>query len=257
MGCRRVYCPNQQGNIHEYGAHLHESGTNAVIIRPVLAIAIFAGTFFGSLTQSAGRRQQVPVKTLLEILIDHFDLSNGTILDGIYKLSEERLRVNFGFEEILKNKLADTELTYPRITVKLDNKSVQEILDALCHADTRYSWSADGGTINVYPRATESDRTYLLNRRLSRFQLQNVTDITEALLAIAQQLPPPFEQVAHAQIGGDTTYPSKPWTASFDNLTFRQATNRIVEHLGIPSAWLFGGSRDFRKFSFYKGGLRR
>ena len=65
----------------------------------------------------------------MEAKIDHFELSIGTILDGIYKLSEERLLINFGFEKVLKNKLADAELTYPKITVVLDQKSVREIFD--------------------------------------------------------------------------------------------------------------------------------
>jgi hypothetical protein len=109
----------------------------------------------------------------LEAQVDHFYLGNGTILDGIYKLSEERLLINFGFEKILKNKLADAELTYPRITAVLDNKSVREILDALGRADTHYNWSVDGGTINVYPRTTAIELTIRDYLRHSNLHVTN------------------------------------------------------------------------------------
>jgi hypothetical protein len=71
---------------------------------------------------------------------------------------------------------------------------------------------------------------------------------------LARQLPPPKEQFAVAQMGGSTSY-AKPWTATLENLTVRQVMNRAAAQLGPRGGWLFGGSKDFRFFTFYAGGF--
>jgi len=68
-------------------------------------------------------------------------------------------------------------------------------LDAMCHADGRYTWSTDDAFVNVYPIKTISDASYLMNRRLEKLDLKELTDIQQGLLAIVNQLPPPKEQL--------------------------------------------------------------
>jgi hypothetical protein len=85
--------------------------------------------------------------------------------------------------------------------------------------------------------------------------LKELTDIQQGLFAIANQLPPPREQVAVAQIGGDDSYPPEPWTTSYEDLTVRQAINRLVHHMGERGSWAFGGSADFRAFAFNRQGF--
>ena len=116
-------------------------------------------------------------------------------------------------------------------------------------------WSTDDIFINVYSIKTVNDASYLLNRRLLRLDLKELTDIQQGLLAIVNQLPPPSEQVAVAQIGGDVSYPPEPWTTSYEHLTVRQALNRLVHHMGEQGSWAFTGSADFRAFAFNKQGF--
>jgi hypothetical protein len=168
-------------------------------------------------------------------------------------LNSESLGISFGFEEILTRKVSDTEVPAVKITVRLLNPTIREILNALCAADPRYTWSLDGLTVNVFPSSTMTDSKYLLNRELASFRINGITEIDLGLLAIAQQLPGPMEQIAHAQVGGDASYPIEPWTASLGDLTVRQAINRLVEHMGSSSFWFFGGSDEFRYFAFYRG----
>jgi len=108
----------------------------------------------------------------------------------------------------------------------------------------------------IYPRVTVQDSKYLLNRKLARFRISGITDIDHGLFAIPKQLPGPLEQIAHSQIGGDDSYAIEPWTASFNDISVRQAINRLAEHMGKSSLWIFGGSDEFRYFAFYRGGAR-
>ncbi len=157
----------------------------------------------------------------------------------------------FGFEKILKEKVSNPDPPEVAFDVKLENKSLREILDALCNADPRFTWSQDGPFVNFYPRATVDDPSYLLNRKLTKLELRNVTAAQGGLLAIHRQLPPPAEQIAHAQLGGDDPYPPEPWTVDFNDITVRQAVNRLAEHGGPYGIWIFSGSKDFRSFGFF------
>ncbi|MFB3812466.1 MAG: hypothetical protein ACE14L_00010 [Terriglobales bacterium] len=205
---------------------------------------------------SAGEAQVNPEDVLLSNRVPHFALVNETLLDGLKKLSSHDRPFHFGFESVLKAKFSDTSVPEVRFNIQLENKTVREILDALCSADHRYAWSVDDSFVNVYPRASTADPKYLLNRKLPKLEVRNITDIDQALLAIARQLPPPLEQIAHAQMGGDASYPAQPWTATFENITVREAINRLTAHMGPRACWIFYGSLDFRAFAFFKWGFR-
>lgn len=187
--------------------------------------------------------------------VAHFTMVQGTVYDGLKQLSNGAAPFAFGFEETLKEKFSDPDIQAQRFGIKLENKTTREILDALCASDPRYMWSFDSPAINVYPRATISDETYFMNRVLPRLNLVGVTDIDQGLLSIVHQLPSPTEQVAHVQMGGESSYPSEPWNQSFTALTVRQAVNRLVAHMGQRACWTFHGSRDFRAFTFFKAGF--
>ena len=112
-------------------------------------------------------------------------------------------------------------------SVRLEKNTVRQILDALCQADARYTWSSDGASINIYPRATISDASYLLNRRLKSISLTDVSEPGEALTPLAQQVRD--DQIGYSQAGAGIIYPS-PWTVTFQDLTVRRLINRVAEH---------------------------
>jgi hypothetical protein len=193
-----------------------------------------------------------PGEVVQNARIRELKLQDQTLLDALALLSYEDKRLRFGFEEVLKDRFSDPPIANPRLSVDLENKTIRQVLDALCEMDPRYAWSSDAWTINVYPRATVSDPSYLLNRKLGRLELRAVTDIQQPLLAISQQLPPPREQIALVQMGGDLSYPPDPWNSTFTDTSVRKVVNRIADRLGPRGSWIFSGSRDFRQFSFYK-----
>jgi len=188
---------------------------------------------------------------LLEARVHEFKLNNETLLDGLWQLARVPVSFGFGFEEVLKRNSTDPGAQDLRFSLDLKDQSAREILDALCRADSRYMWLMDGATVNVFPKDILRDSSYLMNRKFDTFELRNVTDVDDGLLAISHQLPPPTEQVAHMQFSGDDPYPPKPWTATYHNLTVREVVNRLAEHGGPCASWTFGGSRDFRRFAFF------
>jgi len=191
------------------------------------------------------------IEKLLETKVAEFELQNLTLVDGLWKLARGPAPFGFGFEKVLKERLSDPDIPDPLLRLQLKDKSVREIIDALCQADARYTWSIDGTTVDFFPRAVISDPSYLLNRRLAKFELKDATDVQDGLLAIVRQLPPPVEQIAQAQVGGGDPYPPEPWTVTFENLTVRQLVNRLAAHGGQCAVWIFGGARDFRAFGFF------
>jgi hypothetical protein len=202
----------------------------------------------------AAGQGKAPEDAALSIEVPRFELTNQTIFDGVAKLSLERMPLALGFEGVLKAKFADPPIPDPHFTLQLENKTVREVLDTLCSLDTRYTWSRDELTINVYPSATMGDSSYLLNRHLDKLVIKDAPDPDHALLPIMQQLPPPKEQFGYGGIGGDPSY-KEPWTVTFENLTVRQAINRLASHMGPRSSWVFSGSQEFRMFGFFKFGF--
>lgn len=217
---------------------------------------------FLSLGCTAAGAQQLPrsdreaEQEFLDVKVSEFQIHNATFADGLWKIAQAPEPFAFGFEKVLKRKLSDPDTPDPLLNLQLKDNTVRQILDALCRADSRYTWSLDGTTVNVFPRDTISDSTYLLNRELARFELRNAKDVDEGLLAIFRQLPPPTEQIAEAQAGGGDPYPLQPWTISFENLTVRQVVNRLARHGGPCGTWIFGGAQDFRAFAFFNTYLR-
>jgi hypothetical protein len=58
----------------------------------------------------------------------------------------------------------------------MEDKSVRQILNALCDSDPRYTWSEDAASINVYPLAAKQDPSYLLDLRIDRIAVANIPD---------------------------------------------------------------------------------
>jgi hypothetical protein len=224
-------------------------------MKTLLFVWFFSYSFCAAQSASVEVGRPTFEELVLSRRVPQFTLLQGTIYDGLKSLSAGPVPFAFGFEEVLKEKFSDTEIRDPRFDLRLENKTVRNILDALCASDSRYTWSSDTFTVNVHPRATAADVTYLLNRRLPRLELAGITDIDQGLLAVVHQLPPPEEQVAHVQTGGDSSYPLEPWHASFQDLSVRQAMNRLVAHMGQHACWIFHGSRDFRAFTFFRTGF--
>jgi hypothetical protein len=81
--------------------------------------------------------QNVPVTEFLNTKVPEFDLQNQTIVDGVWKLARAPEPFAFGFENVLKKTLRDPDVPDPRFSLQLKDKTVREVLDALCQEDSR------------------------------------------------------------------------------------------------------------------------
>lgn len=162
--------------------------------------------------------------------------------------------LHLGFEEIIRDTIQnDPRGLSAHFSLHLKNKTVREILDALCKSDARYTWSEEGHSVNVYPWATKDDPSYLLNLRINRIVVNDIPDSDQALTALAKLFPE--QQVGYFGPGlGDNAH-AEPWTAVFERLTVRSFIDRIAEHMGPRTAWVWEGGQQERMFTFVKGGF--
>jgi len=199
---------------------------------------LFSLTLLLILSALGGKAQSADLgEELLGARVPKFEIRNGALFDGVARLSTESTQLSFAFEFVLTAHPHDPPIPAGRFSVYLDDKAIREVLTTLCSTDGRYTWTRDGTTINVYPKETVGNGSYLMNRRLPKLELKGTPAAEIAMFAAVAQLPPPFEQIAFAQAGGDTSFPT-PWTASFENLTLRQALNLIARNIAPRGGWV-------------------
>lgn len=182
----------------------------------------------------------------LDHRVAHFDLTNSTLVEGLSKLSLEPIAgLHLGIEMVLGENFSDPVDRSIQFSLSLQDTTVRDIIETLCQLDSRCTGSVDGLSINVYPRETIGNASYLLNRELQEITLTTLTDPYDALTPLAKLLP--GEQIGYAGIGGGSSYP-EAWSAVFRQLTVRQLMNRISEHIGPRGGWIWRGSKDQRFF---------
>jgi hypothetical protein len=186
----------------------------------------------------------------LDVKIPRFELQDGTVVEGASKLSSLTIPgVHLGLEEVLDSDQGPAVAV--KFSVILEDATVRDVLNALCKYDSRYAWSVDGQTVNIYPRDT--DPNFLTNLRVDQIKFENVKDAYEALERLVRVLPK--QQLGYAGVGFSPAY-REPWTASFNGLTVRQYVNRIAEHVEPNGGWVLSGSSSNRFFFFYPKSFR-
>jgi hypothetical protein len=194
------------------------------------------------------------INSVLDYRVAEFELTDATVIDGLSRLSAEPISgLHLGIEEILRARWSDVPDPPIKFSLKLQNATVRGILDALCERDSRYQWSPDGATINVFPRDTLRDATFFLNKRIPQLELSDVPNPEQALTPLARLLPD--EQLGYAGVGGDSSY-AQTWTKEFEEVTVRQFVNRISEHIGPRGGWILNGSKEQRFFFFFQFGFQ-
>jgi hypothetical protein len=217
----------------------------------VTLLSVFAGVDTFAQLPGGAHGTVAPEALPLEQKVRTLEIRDATLPHAVATMSRSSAgRLHLGTEEIIGEGYSDPIPRGVRFSLHLEDKSVRETLDALCGLDSRYTWSTDGASVNIYPRATTDDPAYLLNLQIERITLTDAADPYAALDALHRQHPE--QQVGYAQIGGDPSF-AQPWTVTFEHLTVRQLLNRVAEHMGPQSFWTWHGIKGERMFNFFKG----
>lgn len=213
-----------------------------------LASTALMGTRLQTAAQAPGTSQtfQDPMKQAAPSL----ELNKETILDGLGKLNQSTTGIGFAVEVPLGQTISAKAPALRTFQVVLAPNTLGNVLDQLCQLDPTFSWQQIGTEINVFPRALENDKTYLFNRKLDVLEFKDVPDAQAAVFQAVAELPPPKEQIAIMQTGASINF-ARPWTASFKDITIREAFDKIAQQIGSNYGWQFTGAADFRLVIFY------
>jgi len=173
----------------------------------------------------------------LEMKIDALELKDETLGDALGQLNQA-YDISISIEGVLPEK---GTIANPKFSARIENRTLADVLDWLCALDGRYSWSRDGNNVNIFPRNSASDDSYFFNRKLPELTLSDIRKVSDAVLALDRQSNDPSGGVIYMGIGQKLNF-AKPWTATFSNITVRQALNRIARQLGPTYGWQIGGT---------------
>jgi hypothetical protein len=182
----------------------------------------------------------------LEQKVGSFELRDQTLGDALGRLNQS-FDISISIEGVLPE---EGTVTNPKLTANIENRTLAEVLDWLCTLDTRYVWARDGNNVNFFPRASSNDPNYFFGRTLADLHFQNVRNVGDAVIAIDHQASDPSGGVIYMGIGQTQGF-AEAWTASFSNITVRQALNRIARQLGPTYGWQIGGTTKARLIVFH------
>jgi hypothetical protein len=220
----------------------------------ILAIVMALATTSSGQGPTPSKDAPGTVISPLEARVAHFDVADAIVRDAISELSLKEVDgLHLGFEEVIRENIQDDPRALSvNFSLHLENSSVRQILDAICEADRRYTWSEDVNSVNIYPRTVKNDGSYLLDLRIDRIALTGAPDPDQALTPLSRLFPQ--QQVGYFGGGGEIAY-AEPWSAALEHLTVRQFINRIAEQMGSRTSWIWQGGKKERMFTFFRGGF--
>jgi hypothetical protein len=193
-----------------------------------------------------------PSRDPFEQKVEVMTLQDETIFDALAKL-DQSYGLSISVEGILP---PSGVVTNPKFTAETKNRTVTDILSWLCSLDPRYTWLRDGNAANLYPRKFQNDKNYFFNRILPVLEFKDIRESSDAAISVVHQLGDAEEHLFFMGIGGTQTF-AAPWTATFHDITVRQALNLIAQRLGPTYGWQIGGHIGTRLILFhYKLGAR-
>jgi len=222
-------------------------------IEITILIGCLASTaLIGARLQTAAQAFKAPqtVQDPMTQAVPSLELNKQTILDGLGKLNQSTSGLGFAVELPLGQTISAKAPALRTFQVVLAPNTLGNALEQLCQLDPTFSWQQIGTEINVFPRGLANDKAYLFNRKLDILEFKNVPDARTAVFQTVAALPPPKEQIAIMQTGAAVNF-ARPWSASFKEITVREAFDKIAEQIGRNYGWQFTGAADFRLVVFY------
>lgn len=183
-------------------------------------------------------------------VVPSINLNNQTLIDGLAQLNATTSAA-FSVEFPLGRSINAPAPPLRTLNLTIGSGTLTHMLDELCNVDKTFSWRRIDGTVNVFPRDSAQDKSYLFNQTLATVKYAGAPDAQKAVFQTVAQLTGPKQQIAILQSGISIAF-ARPWTASFKNITVREAIDRIAQQLGPTYGWQFGGGNDFRVITFHQ-----
>jgi hypothetical protein len=213
---------------------------------PWCIFALIAIPFFWP---SAAAPQSAPKNPFTQP-VPVFQLVDQTVVDGIAMLNQST-DIAYAVEFPLGRTIADPAPPLKTVTSSVGSGTLTNALDRLCALDPTFSWQRIGNTVHVFPRSLGTDQGYLFNQKIGVLSFKDVPDAQKAVFDAVAEVAGAKQQIAVFQTGTSINF-SHPWTASFNDITVREAFDKIAEQLGPTHGWQFGGAADFRVLSFHE-----
>jgi hypothetical protein len=182
----------------------------------------------------------------LEQKVGSFELRDQTIGEALGQLNQS-FDITISIEGVLPE---EGTVTNPKLNASMRNVTLAEVLNQLCVLDTRYRWARDGNSANFFPKTSLSDPNYFFSRTLTDLHFHDVRQVGDAVIAIDRQSGDPSGGVIYMGIGQTQGF-AEAWTASYSNITVRQALNRIAQQLGPTYGWQIGGTTKAKLIVFH------
>jgi hypothetical protein len=194
-----------------------------------------------------GSKPNESTPDLLQQPIQELTLKDQYFMDGIVKLANLASGFGFSLEYILPPPQAPLP-TDPKFTDRITGVSLAEALDWLCKLAPRYTWSRDGTTINIFPRASQEEKNYYFTRKLSHLVFRDERNAYDAIEKVLTPISSPKEAVI--KWTGVRDYQT-PLSATFTNITVREALSRLIQHLPPTEGWMVTGNQEVMLFIIY------
>jgi hypothetical protein len=190
-----------------------------IVKNGIFGVAVFALTGWASGQTHMSDPSEIRAMLPLDFKIEHFDVTNAILRDALYELGLKNVEgLHVGMEEIIREDInQDPKTVNLHFSLHLEGKTVREILDQLCRSDSRYTWSVQGNTVNIYPVVTIGDPSYFLNLPIRTIEVTNIPDPNQGLTPLSRLFPQ--QQIGYSGPGLASNEYTESWTSAFENLT--------------------------------------
>jgi len=182
----------------------------------------------------------------LDLRVPLFEVENATMEKALTEL-KFRWRIQVCLEKVPKESEDEKEAT---ISVKLENATVREVLEALVKADPRYYWEVyesyldkSASLINILPVDAKADPNNPMNIKVEKAMIKDATPYS-AIAGIDYWIPElvrklhPHGVLGHAFYGIGAKVKVFKIYFEFEGLTVREILNEIALRSG-GLGWIF------------------
>jgi len=191
---------------------------------------------------------QVPVREKLGWKVSFFEFADVPITTPVRRLAD-MYYIPIGLEVVTEKKGERTK----RISIKVEEGTIRDVLDAIVQADPRYKWEEVNDVINIFPKEAGSP---LLETVVSHFQVDQVNKvIASSAISETPEVKKKIKEmgISRAELIALSMWNIPPpdfvvrFSLNLYNVTVRRILNEIMKAAG-SNYWVFYRYGDNNEF---------